>query len=130
MWPCCSSFEVKVSILIFFYAGVKGHLCRASQVFAPVHLGYHPHSQGFKPGKPLVLVPYPYILNPLDLCPNSFTGIQTWESPCIGAPSLTWAQTSEAPCIVYLDLDIEPLRSVDNLYMYKLHSLSSLCSGG
>jgi hypothetical protein len=59
VWPCCSSFEVRVSILIFFYAGVKGLLCRASQVFTPVCLGYHPHSQGFKPGKPLVLVPYP-----------------------------------------------------------------------
>jgi hypothetical protein len=63
VWSCCSSFEVRVSILISFYARVKGLLCRASQVFAPVHLGYHPHSQGFKPVKPLVLVPYPGIIN-------------------------------------------------------------------
>jgi hypothetical protein len=130
VWPCCSSFEVRVSILIFFYAGVKGHLCRASQVFCPCLLGLPPSFTGVQTWEAPCIGTLPYILNPLDLCPHSFTGIQTWESPCIGAPSLTWAQNSEAPRIVYLTLDIEPFRSVDDLYMYKLHSLCSLCPGG
>jgi hypothetical protein len=98
--------------------------------FRPCLLGLPPSFTGVQTWEAPCIGTLPYILNPLDLYPNSFTGIQTWESPCIGAPSLTRAQTSEAPCIVYLTLDIEPFRSVDDLYMYKLHSLSSLCSGG
>ncbi len=97
--------------------------------FRPCSLGLPPSFTGVQTWEALCIGTLPYILNPLDLCPHSFTGIQTWESPCIGAPSLTRAQTFEAPCIVYLTLD-KPLRSVDDLYMYKLHSLSSLCSGG